>query len=66
MKYNAIQYRFWVKNKLMSCLSEFTGIHIPFLDFQSVQSLVMKHLTTCFTASRGKVSFITQLGLEKE
>jgi len=25
----------------------------------------MKHLTVCFTALRGKVSFISQLGLEK-
>lgn len=49
----------------MSCLLESKGILIPFLEFESVQSIVMKHLTTCFTTLTGKVSFITQLGLEK-
>jgi hypothetical protein len=50
---------------IMSCVLEFKGILIPFLEFKSVQSIAMKHLTNCFTALGGKVSFITQLGLEK-
>lgn len=50
----------------MFCLLEFKGILIPFLEFESVQSIVMKHFTTYFTALRRKVSFITQLGLEKK
>lgn len=50
----------------MFSLLEFKGILIPFLEFESVQSILMKHLTVCFTALRGKVSFITLLGLEKK